>query len=140
MTDKILDLIGFDNPFLDLVIEIDRLPASNTNCPMRSHCFQGGGNVATALVAASRLGLKAALMGCVGDDLFGKMSIADLKYNNIDVSRMKTSSNKKSNFSLLKVVQPTAAKPFEGVFSVGKPDRATQFYFIKLFFKTFTID
>ena len=100
MSDKKFDLIGFDNPFLDLVIEIDRLPASNTNCPMYERCFQGGGNVATALVAASRLGLKTSLLGCVGDDLFGKMSIAVLEYNEVDTSKMKVAKGKKSNFSV----------------------------------------
>ena len=100
MMDKKFDLIGFDNPFLDLVIEIDKLPQSNTNCPMHSRCFQGGGNVATALVAASRLGLKTALLGCVGGDLFGRMSIADLEYNNVNTSKMKVAEGKNSNFSI----------------------------------------
>lgn len=100
MDKRDFDLIGFDNPFLDLVIEIDRLPASNTNCPMYERCFQGGGNVATALVAASRLGLSTSLIGCVGDDLFGKMTIADLEYNNVNTSQMKVAEGKKSNFSI----------------------------------------
>lgn len=100
MNNKTIDLIGFGDPFLDLVIEIDKLPESNTNCPMHERCFQGGGNVATALVAASRLGLKTALIGTVGNDLFGKMSLEDLKYNNVDISKMHIANNHKSNFSI----------------------------------------
>ena len=30
----------------------------------------------------------------------------------------------------MQVLQLTAVKPFEGVFSVGRPDRATHFYYI----------
>ncbi len=112
MKDKKFDLIGFDNPFLDLVIEIGRLPASNTNCPMYERCFQGGGNVATALVAASRLGLKTSLAGCVGDDLFGKMSIADLEYNHVDTSKMKIAKGKKSNFSVCVSEREITGKEF----------------------------
>lgn len=100
MADKKLDLIGFGDPFLDLVIEIDKLPESNTNCPMFERCFQGGGNVATALVAATRLGLHTSLIGTVGDDLFGKMSLSDLQYNKVDISKMKMANGKKSNFSI----------------------------------------
>lgn len=100
MNDNKFDLIGWGDPFLDLVVEIDKLPSSNTNCVMHSRCFQGGGNVATALVAAARLGLKTALIGSVGDDLFGKLSISDLEYNNVDISHMVVHKGKKSNFSI----------------------------------------
>lgn len=100
MNSRDFDIIGFGDPFLDLVIEIDKLPESNTNCNMYERCFQGGGNVATALAAASRLGLKTSLIGSVGGDLFGKMSLLDLEYNGIDTSKMVVQKNKKSNFSV----------------------------------------
>ena len=129
MSEKKFDLIGFDNPFLDLVIEIDRLPASNTNCPMHERCFQGGGNVATALVAASRLGLKTALMGCIGDDLFGKMSKADLEYNKVDTSAMKVKKGKKSNFSICVSEREMKGKEFlvgHGDFENIQPDEINE--------------
>ena len=110
--DKKLDLIGFGDPFLDLVIEIDKLPESNTNCPMLERCFQGGGNVATALAAASRLGLKTSLIGSVGDDLFGKMSLSDLEYNKIDVSKMVVRKDRKSNFSVCVAERAVKGKEF----------------------------
>ena len=100
MNNKRIDLLGWGDPFLDLVVDIDRLPESNTNCPMHERCFQGGGNVATALVAAARLGMKTSLIGSVGDDLFGKLSLADLEYNKVDTSRMVVHKDKKSNFSV----------------------------------------
>lgn len=100
MNEKKIDIIGFGDPFLDLVVEIGKLPESNTNCPMHEHCFQGGGNVATAMVAASRLGLSASLIGSVGDDLFGRMSLSDLEYNGVDVAHMAVNKDKKSNFSI----------------------------------------
>lgn len=109
---KSIDLIGFGDPFLDLVIKVDKLPETNTNCPMNDYCFQGGGNVAAALCAASVLGLKTSLIGCAGDDLFGRMSVSDLKYNGVDVSKMHIAGGKRSNFSICAAETEIGGKEF----------------------------
>lgn len=109
---KCFDLIGIGDPFLDLVVHIDKLPLSNKNCKMKSHCIQGGGPVPTALVAASRLGLKTALIGSVGDDLFGKLSLSDLDYNGVNISKMKTVKSKKSNFCICMTEEEIDGKEF----------------------------
>lgn len=121
--DKKLDIIGFGDPFLDLIAEVARLPESNKNCPMLSRGFQGGGNVATALAAASELGFKTALVGTVGDDLFGKMSLADLEYNNIDISKMRMQKDRKSNFSIC--ISESAIKGKEFIVGHGDFDENT---------------
>ena len=107
-----IDIVGIGDPFLDLVTHVGVLPKSNTNCKMKSHCFQGGGVVATALCAAARLGLKSALIGSVGDDLFGKLSLSDLKYNGVDTAFMKTAQGKKSNFSVCVTEEDIGGKEF----------------------------
>ena len=112
MNEKQFDFIGFGDPFLDLVVRIDKLPETNKNCPLRDYVFQGGGNVPTATVAAARLGAKASLIGCVGNDLFGKMGIADLKWNGVDTSRMSIQAGKKSNFSICVTESEIAGKEF----------------------------
>ena len=56
MNEKKLDMLGFGNPFQDLIVELDKLPPTNVNIRMRNYCFQGGGNVPTATVAAGVLG------------------------------------------------------------------------------------
>lgn len=112
MSNKIVDIIGIGDPFLDLVVEVDKLPKSNTNCPMHSRCFQGGGNVATAMVTAARLGLQTSLIGSVGDDLFGKLSLSDLVYNNVDTEKMVVHSGKKSNFSVCLSERKVRGKEF----------------------------
>ena len=117
------DIIGIGDPFLDLVAHIDALPKSNKNCKMNSHCFQGGGPVPTALVAAARLGLKTALIGSVGDDLFGKLSLSDLNYNKVDTSRMKVVKGKKSNFCICMTEEAVNGKEF--VVFHGNADEVT---------------
>ena len=94
------DLIGFGDPFFDLVVHLPKLPETNKSCQMKEYCFQGGGNVPTACVAAARLGAKVSLIGCVGDDLFGKLGLNDLQYNGVDISKMKVKKGRKSNFSI----------------------------------------
>ena len=98
--EKTIDLIGFGDPYLDLVVKLDQLPKTNANCQINDYGFQGGGNVPTACVAAARLGLRTSLIGCVGDDLFGKVGLADLSYNHVDVSKMSVQKGKKSNFCI----------------------------------------
>lgn len=109
---KKYDLIGFGDPFLDLVVKLEKLPQTNTNTRINEYGFQGGGNVPTACVAMSRLGGKTALIGCVGDDLFGKVGLSDLKYNGIDVSKMSVQKGKKSNFCICVTESAVDGKEF----------------------------
>lgn len=112
MADKKIDFIGFGDPFLDLVVNLKKLPETNTNTQITDYGFQGGGNVPTATVAAARLGLNASLVGCVGDDLFGKMSLSDLEYNNVDISHMSIQKGKKSNFCICVTESDVDGKEF----------------------------
>lgn len=56
------------------------------------------GNCANAAVAASRLGLKSALVSDLGDDLYGKKSLESLKNNNVDTLLMRVHQGKGSNY------------------------------------------
>jgi sugar/nucleoside kinase (ribokinase family) len=106
------DVIGLGDPFQDLVIRLSQLPPSNVNMQMDDFCFQGGGNVSTALVASARLGLRAALIGNVGDDIFGRMITADLKFNQVDVSHVRVNAGKRSNFCLCIAEEAVDGKEF----------------------------
>jgi sugar/nucleoside kinase (ribokinase family) len=49
----------------------------------------GGGQIATALVACARLGLKVAFAGVVGDDAAGRTVLEGLEQERVDVSQVK---------------------------------------------------
>ena len=100
MESKQFDIIGFENPYEDMIVEIDRLPKNNSKAYMRSMSFQGGGNVCTALAAASSLGAKCAIMGVIGDDLFARANRRDFEYHGIDMSHLRTEPGRRSNFSI----------------------------------------
>lgn len=132
MCDKTIDLIGFGDPFLDLVVKLDRLPRTNKNCRINEYVFQGGGNVPTACVAAARLGLKTSLIGCVGDDLFGRAGLEDLQYNAVDISKMSVQKNKKSNFCICVTEREIDGKEFiskEGTFEPIKEEELDEKFF-----------
>lgn len=123
--EKTIDLIGFGDPYLDLNVNLKKLPETDTSCQMDRYGFSGGGNVPTACVAAARLGLKTALIGCVGDDLFGKIGIADLVYNQVDVSGIRMQRGRRSNFSICVTESAVGGKEFiskPGDFDDIKPE------------------
>ena len=98
MNEKKLDMLGFGNPFQDLIVELDKLPPTNVNIRMRNYCFQGGGNVPTATVAAGVLGLRCAIMGVAGGDMFGHASLGDFAYNHVDTSHLLLDPGKRTDF------------------------------------------
>lgn len=112
MNEKIFDMIGFGNPFQDLVIELNRLPPTNVNIRMNDYCFQGGGNVPTATVAASVLGLRCAILGVAGGDMFGHASVKDFEYNKVDTSHLLLDPGKRTDFCLCVTEREIAGKEF----------------------------
>ena len=86
--EKKFDVIGVDNLVADLAVSIDRLPPTDGVSEMRDYLWQCGGNVASAMVALSRLGAKGSMLGRVGTDILGQLNIDDMKRHNIDLSHM----------------------------------------------------
>jgi len=112
MMRKTIDVIGIANPILDLVLEMDQLPPTNTNGKMNEYCFQGGGNVTTALAACGMLGLKCAVLGIIGDDMAGRANIADFKFNHVDISHLIVDSGKRTNFCVCITERRIGGKEF----------------------------
>ena len=64
---KSFDIVGIGWPCVDYAMQVESLPKADRGARVRGTSWQGGGVVPTGLVAASRLGLRCALIGCVGD-------------------------------------------------------------------------
>lgn len=90
-----LDLLGIGECSLDRVLRLPgRLadlgplisdPLSGGKLRAQSLARVGGGQIATALCAASRLGLRSAFAGVVGDDSDGHEILAGLRAEGVDV-------------------------------------------------------
>ncbi|MBS7614538.1 sugar kinase [Candidatus Bathyarchaeota archaeon] len=80
-----LDLVGLGSAIVDFV-------PNKTGVSLSEVCSfspSAGGAVANVVVAASRLGLTTAFVGCVGDDEFGAFILRDFKKEGVDVSYLK---------------------------------------------------
>jgi sugar/nucleoside kinase (ribokinase family) len=79
MSDKQFDVIGLGASTIDVLTLVKRFPARREVQEALSTVIQGGGPVATAMVAVSRLGGKAAMIDNVGDDWAGRLVLQDFQ-------------------------------------------------------------
>lgn len=80
------DVIGIGCCAFDMVLEVDHYPGPDEKLgglPMRC---QGGGLIATALVAVARLGGSCAYLGPLGDDYFAQFCVDDFRREGVDTS------------------------------------------------------
>src|SRR4030067_3299521 len=71
---------------------------------------QGGGQVATALVALSRWGLRAMYVGNVGDDEHGRLCLFLLRDEGIDLSWARTVPGAVSQFAVILVQEDSGER------------------------------
>lgn len=81
-----MDVIGIGKPYYDMVINVKKLPEMDGATGAEAVFHQGGGKVATAMVAAARLGARAGMIARVGDSESGKFILNDFKSNGVDTS------------------------------------------------------
>ena len=86
--EKKFDIISVCEPVMDYAVAIDRIPGTDSIAKMYAHLFQSGGNAASAITAAARLGAKCAVIGTVGNDPCGEFCREDMVYHGVDVSRL----------------------------------------------------
>ena len=78
------DVLGLGIIPLDMLFTVPYFPEAGGKIDASSVIVQGGGPVPNAMVGLSRLGVKTAVIAVVGDDLFGKISIEELKREQVD--------------------------------------------------------
>jgi sugar/nucleoside kinase (ribokinase family) len=72
MPEKSYDVIGLGVSTIDLLLLVDHLPAEEEILRAEGYSAQGGGPVATAIVAAARAGGRVAMIDALGDDWRGE--------------------------------------------------------------------
>lgn len=83
-----LDVVGYGNPVMDLVVNVGKMPPLDGFTGANEIFYQGGGKVATAMVAVARLGCRAGMLARVGGGPTGDFVIGDLAYNGVEVSHI----------------------------------------------------
>jgi sulfofructose kinase len=80
-----IDVYGIGQCALDYIGKINTYPEADTKCEFVDLQVQGGGPIATALVALSRWGYSTVFSGVVGDDDFGGQILSELKMEGVDI-------------------------------------------------------
>lgn len=86
MADKGITVAGSIN--IDLVFSLPRLPLKGETVSGASFAAHPGGKGANQAVAAARLGVPTAMIGCVGDDAWGQSLLAGLQGEGIDCAHV----------------------------------------------------
>ncbi|MDG2403771.1 MAG: PfkB family carbohydrate kinase [Paracoccaceae bacterium] len=84
---------------VDFVFSVDQLPdKAEKHCASDAQ-IMGGGCAANAAVAVARLGGKATLAACLGDDSLGDLILSDLKREGVETAFIQRAENGRSSFS-----------------------------------------
>jgi sulfofructose kinase len=104
------DVVGLGLNATDTVLMVREFPPLGGKERVVSLSRQAGGQVATALVACQRLGLKARYIGKVGDDEAGRFQLASLREEGLDVQYADVTPGAATQFGLIIVDQATGER------------------------------
>ena len=90
------EVIGLGNCASDFLAIVPSYPALDERMKISQLSRQGGGEVATALVALSKLGISTSFIGKIGDDETGRSIQKEFKKEGVDTSYLIVEKNKKS--------------------------------------------
>jgi sulfofructose kinase len=85
-----IQIAGLGLATLDILMRLKSMPTWDNGGKMEEIRFDGGGPVGTALVAASRLGIKTGFMGTRGNDFLGAYKINLFNQEGVDTSQVVT--------------------------------------------------
>lgn len=103
---------------MDLILRVKNPPGRDQKVDSTRVAQSGGGMAANVAVAASRLGTRTRIIGCVGDDAFGQQALDHLKAGGVDHAFVPIRPGEATFFcvimvddegekSLIKVLSPT---------------------------------
>ncbi len=105
-----IDLIGLGASTIDVLTLVDHFPTRREVQQALSTVIQGGGPVATAMVAASRLGCKSAMIDSIGDDWAGEFVLRDFQKEGVGTSTIEIHRGRKTAVSNILVSAEDGAR------------------------------
>src|SRR5579863_212217 len=82
------DLVGVGLNATDTLLIVPHFPAYAGKVPFEAEIVSPGGQVASAMVACARLGLRVKYIGAVGDDERGRIQMASLQGTGINLDHV----------------------------------------------------
>ena len=105
-------ILGIGFACVDDLLLLSEIPPPEGRATIRGRIEQGGGMVATAMVAVARLGGNAAFITRVGDDPTGTQILDEFRAEHVDVSHAVTSPGLTSHRTIVLVDGRTGARAF----------------------------
>jgi sugar/nucleoside kinase (ribokinase family) len=101
LQDKPFDVVGMGLNSVDFISVVPEFPTLNSKMKMLRFSKEGGGQVATAMVALARWGVKTKYIGKVGEDELGQFSLNCLRQEGVDVSSVTIEPNATNQFAMI---------------------------------------
>jgi sulfofructose kinase len=108
--DKPFEVVGMGLNSVDFLCMVPEFPTSNSKIEMLRFSKQGGGQVATAMVALSRWGIRTKYIGKVGADELGQFSLHSIRQEGVDVSSVTIEPNATNQFAVIIVDGPSGER------------------------------
>ncbi len=100
-TNKPFDVVGMGLNSVDFLTRVPEYPAPNSKMKMLQFSKQGGGQVATAMVALSRWGVRTKYIGKVGADELGQFSLQSILREGVDASSVTIEPDATNQFATI---------------------------------------
>jgi len=101
LQDKPFDVVGMGLNSVDFISVVPEFPVPNSKMKMLRFSKEGGGQVATAMVALSRWSIKTKYIGKVGEDELGQFSLHSLRQEGVDVSSVTIEPKATNQFAMI---------------------------------------
>lgn len=96
-------ILTFGSINMDLSIYLKKMPQKGETVSARRISYQCGGKGANQACAMGKLGARTTMLGCVGQDLFGKKQLENLKMNHVDISYIRKIPEKSTGTAIIYV-------------------------------------
>jgi sugar/nucleoside kinase (ribokinase family) len=107
---KAVDIVGLGLATIDIMTLVPRLPGRDDVFKVRSILLEGGGPVATALVAAARLGATTTYLGPFAPTTWGQLARAGLEREGVDTSHAPDRTSGEQSVSVILVDEGTGQR------------------------------
>lgn len=87
------DVVGVGLNATDTLIILPRFPAYGGKVPFEREILSPGGQVASAMVTCSKLGLRAKYIGTLGDDERGRVQLESLRSSGVNIEDIEVRAN-----------------------------------------------
>jgi sulfofructose kinase len=102
---KPFDVVGFGLNSVDHLCLVSKYPRVGDKAEITEYKMLPGGQVATAMIFLSRMGLRTKYIGKVGGDEAGRYSLESIRMESVDTASVLIEQNARSQFSIIVIDQ-----------------------------------